>query len=80
MGGFNPNANMGGLTLFCPQPRRAAAEKGVKNNPADGTARQNARFRKFRRERCEMPAMIADIVNLPNVAAAADGRNQLVGV
>ena len=27
-----------------------------------------------------MPAMIADIVNLPNVAAAADGRNQLVGV
>ena len=37
---------------FCYHARRAAAEKGVKDNPADGTARQNARFRKFRREMC----------------------------
>lgn len=27
-----------------------------------------------------MPAMIRDIVDLPNVATAADGTNQLVGV
>ena len=37
-------------------------------------------FRKFGRERCKMPAAIGSCVDLPNVAAAADGGNHFVGV
>ena len=70
------NADIVAVKGLCRKPRRTAAEKGVKDNAAFGTACQDTGFRQLRRERGEMPAPVWDGVYQPHVPPVAHGGDK----
>lgn len=71
---FNPD--IATVKAFRCKPGCTAAEKRVKDNAARRTARQYARFRKFRGISGKMPALIRYGIDNPNVPLVPCGRHK----